>query len=91
MLWQIPDGRTVDELSPECRDQIRRIDTSCLICDPPAKRMNTLPLDGMVSRSHMSLNRIDAGVLAKIHTQKEIVVDVSCTPIAEVVEAHSWA
>lgn len=63
-------------MGPEFRDRIRKIDISCVICDPLTKRMNTPSLDSMMKRARMDVKPTDASPLAKVNKQKTLVGDV---------------
>lgn len=76
----------VDELSPDCRGQIRFIDPSRRSCEPLTKRMLTSSLDGILSRTHMTQKPTDASALVIVKKQKTQVADVLHTPTAAVVE-----
>lgn len=66
LLWQMPGGRLVGELGLECRDQIRWIDMSCMICEPLTKNMKSSTLDGILGRAWTNLRPTDASTFAKM-------------------------
>lgn len=49
-----------------CREQICWIDTSCMICDPRTKRMNTSAPQDMLRQAWMSLRASAPSVMVKM-------------------------
>ena len=72
MLWETQDGTSLDELLPEstCENAVRWIDTSCMIVDSLAKKMDPSVLLKVMQDGVINLQATVDSAMKKLKKQK---------------------
>jgi len=76
LLWQLPDGTVVDEMSDDNPDTVRWIDTSTMLCDPLTKFMKCERMESALDSCVLDLKPTEASILAKMKKQKRDVSEL---------------